>query len=57
MYERFDDNNKIIVITSRVNYETEIVLPEGYENASVVFSIDGSSKNTLPPYGAIVLKK
>jgi len=57
VYERYDDNNKIIVITSRVNHETEIVLPEEYENAKIVFSIEGSSKNTLAPYGAIVLKK
>ena len=58
VYERYDDdNNKVIVITSRVNHETEIVLPEEYENAQVLFSIEGSNKNTLAPYGAIVLKK
>ena len=57
MYERYDDKNKIIVIASRVDYETEIALPKEYENAEIVFSIEGSSKNTLAPYGAIVLKK
>ena len=57
VYERFDDNNKIIVITSRVNNETEVLLPEEYKNAEVVFAIEGSNKNTLAPYGAIVLKK
>ena len=57
VYERYDDNNKVLVITSRVNNETEIELPKEYENAKVVFSIDGSDKNTLAPYGAIVLKK
>ena len=57
VYERYDDNNKIIVIASRVNYETEVVLPKEYENAKVVFSIEGCNNNTLAPYGAIVLKK
>lgn len=57
VFERYDDNNKAIVIASRTNQETEIAIPKEYENAYVVFSTDGNSKNTLAPYGAIVLKK
>ena len=57
VYERYDDNNKAIIIVSRVNYETPINIPKEYENAKVVFSIEGNSKSTLAPYGAIVLKK
>lgn len=57
VYERYDDNNQIIVITSRVNCQTKITLPKEYENAKVLFSVGGSSKQTLEPYGAIVLKK
>ena len=57
VYERYDDDNKIIVITSRVNHKTEIVLPEEYVNAEIVFSIEGCNKHTLAPYGAIVMKK
>jgi len=57
VYERYDDNNKIIVIASRANQETNVVIPKEYENASVVFSIEGCNKNTVAPYGAIVLKK
>lgn len=57
VYERYDDNNQIIVVVSRVNYETQIALPKDYENARIVFCIEGSSKDVLAPYGAIVLKK
>lgn len=57
VFERYDDNDKAIVIASRVDYETEIAIPDEYENAKVVFSTEGNAKNTLAPYGAIVLKK
>lgn len=54
LYERYDNNNKIIVISSNVN--NEINIPEKYHNAKILFSIGGNSNNTLSPYGAIVLK-
>lgn len=57
VFERYDDNEKIIVIASRVGYETQNAIPQEYENARIVFSIEGSSTKTLAPYGAIVLKK
>lgn len=57
VFERYDDNEKIIVIASRVGYETKNAIPEEYENAKTVFSIEGSSIKALAPYGAIVLKK
>lgn len=57
IFERYDENNKAIVIASRVNHETEITIPEEYRNARIVFCTEGSSKTTLAPYGAIVLKK
>ena len=56
VYERYDEKNKIIVVTSRVNCETQVIIPVEYENAKVVFSIEGSTKQSLSPYGAIVLK-
>lgn len=57
VYERYDDNEQVIVIASRVNYETSITIPEEYNNGKVIFSNGENSKNTLAPYGAIVLKK
>lgn len=57
VFERYDDNNKAICVVSRVNYETQINLPKEYQNAQVVFCIEGSNQKTLTPYGAIVLKK
>ena len=57
VYERFDDNEKAIIIASRVDRETEIAIPEEYENAKIVFSTGENSNTTLAPYGAIVLKK
>lgn len=57
MFERFDDNEQAIVITSRVNVQTQIAIPEEYKNAKVIFSNGKNSKKNLAPYGAIVLKK
>lgn len=56
-FERYDGSNKVIVIVSRVNYETLITIPKEYKNARVVFCTEGSDEKTLNPYGAIVLKK
>lgn len=57
VFERYDDNNKAIVIASRSNNQTTIAIPEEYANAKVVFVTEGSNRETLAPYGAIVLKK
>lgn len=57
VFERYDDNNSAIVIVSRVNQETQFVIPDEYENAEIVFSTEGNGFTTLAPYGAIVLKK
>ena len=57
IFERYDENDKAIVIASRVNQETEVNIPEEYKNAKIVFCTEGSTETTLAPYGAIVLKK
>lgn len=57
VFERYDDNNKAIVIASRVAYPTEISIPAEYKDGKIVFSIEGSSEEKLTPYGAIVIKK
>ena len=57
IYERYDDENQIIVIASRADNTTSITIPEEYKNGKIVFSNGKNSKNTLAPYGAIVIKK
>ena len=57
VFERYDKNNKILVIASRTHRTSNVRLPEEYKKAKVVFSTKGSNTNTLPAYGAIVLKK
>ena len=57
VFERYDDNEQAIVIASRVDHETTFAIPEEYKAAKIVFSNGENSKNTLAPYGAIVLKK
>lgn len=57
VFERYDDNEQAIVIASRVDYETTISIPEEYKGAKIVFSNGENRKNTLAPYGAIVVKK
>ena len=57
IFERYNEKQQAIVIASRVNYQTEIAIPEEYKDAKIVFSNGENSKNTLAPYGAIVLKK
>ncbi len=55
-YERFDEHNQIVVITSRTHHITNVSLPNEYKNAKLIFSTKGSGKEQLQPYGAIVLK-
>ena len=57
VFERYDENDKAIIIASRVNCKTEVAIPEEYRNAKIVFSTEGNSEKTLAPYGAMVLKK
>jgi len=57
IYERYDENESILVVASRVGRETQLNIPQEYENAKIVFSTEGSNITALAPYGAIVLKK
>ena len=56
MFERYDENSKILVITSRTHRVSKVELPEEYQDAEVIFKIKGSNKQELIPYGAIALK-
>lgn len=56
VFERVDDENKAIIIVSRVNYKTDIIIPKEYEKAKIIFSTEGNNNKVLEPYGAIVFR-
>lgn len=57
VFERYDKNNKILVIASRTHQPSKVDLPEEYKNAEEIFCVNGSSKQQLTPFGAIAIKK
>lgn len=57
VFERYTENERLLVIVSRANVATHMDIPEEYENAKMVFSTEGNEYRTIAPYGAIVLKK
>lgn len=54
-FERFDENNSIIVIASRSHHTVE--LDKKYDNFDLIFSLSCYSKYILAPYGVLVFKK
>lgn len=56
-FERYDENNSILVIVSRVDYETQITVPEKYKNAYIHAKIGDCTSTRLSPYGAVALKR
>lgn len=57
VFERYDENEKILVIASRTHHACKVNLPEAYKDAEVIFNIKGSNKQQLAPFGAIAIKK
>lgn len=57
VFERYDENNKILVIASRTHHVSKVNLPEEYKGAKVIFYIKGSNEEQLAPFGAIAFKK
>lgn len=56
VFERYNDNIRMLVAVSRVDYEQKLNLPEGFENSEIVYSLNGSTKNVLKPFGAVAIK-
>ena len=56
VFERYNKNEKMIVVVSRTHNITNVMLPDKYKNAKVVFGLKGCTKEQLKPYGAIALK-
>lgn len=58
MYERISSNEKILVVASRTHHERKTNIPDEYNDADIIFKVNESTtKNYMPPYGALVLKK
>lgn len=57
IYERFDDNNRLLVAVSRTHKLASLELPEEYQEAEVLLKKKGCTKTSLEPFGVIVLKK
>lgn len=58
LFERENDNSKMLVVASRSSEEQRILLPKEYEqNTSEIYTTSKRLVKTLPPYGAIAIKK
>lgn len=57
VFERYDENNKLLVAISRTHNATAFEVPKEYENAEILLKKKECSRTSLAPYGAIVLKK
>lgn len=57
IFERYDENNSILVAISGTHNEIKLELPEEYNSYQLLLSKKGCSKESLAPFGAVVLKK
>lgn len=57
VFERYNENESILVFVSRTHLSTKVDLPQEYKNAKIVFALKGCTKEQLQPYGAIAVKK
>ena len=55
-FELYDNENKILLISSNVDYEITNAIPEEYHDAELLFSAHGNTKKTLAARDTIVLK-
>lgn len=53
-FERYNDNEKILVYVSRSHLEVN--LDKDFSDLEIIYSLNGSSKEHLTPYGALILK-
>lgn len=57
IFERFDENDSVLVALSRTHMKTTLKLPEEYANSKILLQKKSCTKTSLEPFGAIVLKK
>lgn len=57
VFERIKDEQRILVVVNRTNEEQQFIVPEEYKQPSKVYTLKQSTPGTIPPYGAIAIKK
>ena len=57
LYERYKDQNGILVGVSRSDEGVNIRIPKAYENGEKVLTLKKSNGRVLNPYGGIIIKK
>ena len=57
VFERYNENEGIMVIVSRTHHITKVDLPEEYKNGEIVARLKCCTKEQLSPFGAIAVRK
>ena len=57
VFERYNENESIMVIVSRTHHITKVDLPEEYRDGDVVARLKSCTKQELSPFGAIAIRK
>ncbi len=57
MYERYNEDNSLLVITSRTHHEKNLILPSIFNDYKLLWHLPNCKNNYLTSYGAIILKK
>lgn len=57
VFERYNENESIMVIVSRTHHITKVDLPEEYRDGDVVAKLKSCTKQELSPFGAIAIRK
>lgn len=56
VFERYDENNKILIAVNRSENDIELELEEEFKNSEIIFNVN-SNKTKILKYGIIVLRK
>ena len=57
MFERYDEDNKVLVAASRTSEAIDFDIPKEYNSPSKVYTLNRSKPGHLSSYGAVALKR
>ena len=58
VFERYNENEKILIFVSRTHHYIEIDIPKEYTHSKIIAKVNGyDDKKKLSPYGGIAIKK
>lgn len=57
VYERYNNDEKMLIAISRIGEECEFSLPNEYKTPSKIYTLNKSKPGYLKPHGAIAIKK